>query len=72
MRAPGRPTATFELPPLKALDLRPQPVSGHLMRTKRRDRATAGGTLARLGRAPAPQGARPRLEADGADPPPGT
>jgi len=35
MRAPGRPTATFQLPPLTALDLRPQPVSGHLMRVAR-------------------------------------
>lgn len=35
MRAPGRPTATFQLPALTALDLRPQPVSGHLMRVAR-------------------------------------
>ena len=35
MRAPGQPTSTFELPPLTALDLRPQPVSGHLLRVAR-------------------------------------
>ncbi len=36
MRAPGQPTSTFELPPLTALDLRPQPVSGHLLRVARK------------------------------------
>ncbi len=34
-RAPGQPTTTFELPPLTTAALRPQPVSGHLLRKPR-------------------------------------
>lgn len=34
-RAPGQPTAAFELPPLTAAALRPQPVSGHLLKKTR-------------------------------------
>jgi integrase len=34
-RAAGQPTASFELPTLTAADLRPRPISGHLLRSRR-------------------------------------